>query len=81
MKIEDFLGLVRVLANQRWVRYYLHMSPGKMVLEIADPRTADVERLDAEFAAKGFGPRLELDFNGWTLHRWTITRSDVGDNE
>lgn len=75
MTVEEFQDFVRVLANQCWVRYYLHLIPGSMVLEVVTPQDdGSLERLNDDLLAQGFGKCLELKHQGWLLNRWAVKR-------
>lgn len=78
MTIDRFHQLVRILANQAWVRYYLHMLPGKMVLEVALHKdAANCEQLNKDFASMGFTaletPQLIPEMR---FFRWAVDRTD-----
>lgn len=75
MSFDEFMNYVRLLANQCWVRYYLHQIPGRMVLELAMAEIKRPEELNRELVAAGFSPVSGLHTFG-ALHcwRWSVAR-------
>lgn len=82
MTLESFQSLIRILANQAWVRYYLHMIPGSMVMELAVPNgSLEPTQLAKELAEKGFSPlAIDQSIAGLRLYRWSILRTDLQTN-
>ena len=79
MALEDFHHLVRRLANQAWVRYYLHMYQGKIVLEMALPIEApEPTDLTQDLIRRGFSvvPCVQY-FPGLRVSRWVVDRTDL----
>lgn len=76
MPIDDFMRLVRLLANNTWTRYYLHSPLGQLVLEVALPSdTHWPEQLHKELTAKGFEAHEPIPHGGWTRWSWSIARA------
>ena len=76
--IDRFFALVRILANQGWVRYYLHMLPGQMVLEFAMPIEAPApDRLNQDLSEQGFRVLdCPQDFPSLRIYRWAVARTE-----
>jgi hypothetical protein len=79
MTIDDFFKLVRILANQSWVRYYLLLIPGQLVLELALPRGASApDQLNRELADRGFvSLSTQQTIPEIKIYRWSIARIDA----
>ena len=79
--VDDFLGIVRILANQTWVRYYLSSFPGEMVLEIANLRRENLSGFQQELLARGFRA-LPVDSTGDVeILRFAVKRSRPGQSD
>lgn len=78
MTIDQFQRLVRILANSAWVRYYLHMFPNQMVLELALPAGAPAPtRLHQELIGLGFTALdCSQDFPSLKIYRWSVVRTE-----
>ncbi len=79
MRVDDFLGLVRIIANHVLVRHYLSTYPGKMVIEIANLGGENLDALRQDLAGRGFQEMPQTDFCcGVTLLRFAIDRVSDG---
>ncbi len=76
MTIDEFHSIVRILANQTWVRYYLGSYPKKMVIEVCSLDQSDLGQLRKDLAKRGFQEMPPISGRDDRLVRFSVDRVD-----